>query len=290
MGCCMGGSRADNDNGQDTSDIVSPVTTDPSGTPIGEDGSKGGKIPYYGTPGGSMTGGNSRGGPYVGSTVHSLGSNYNPTKVSSDYIKNMKSSNIDALSAANESGGDPSKVHLDNNGYYAYGKYQLNSGTGSVNEFLKYEKVNDPDAYDKLIAAGGDTVEGQQSQAFQNAWKEAASNSSFADDQQAFFKTTYYDKAAQNLKDAGVDVDNLSTGAKQIIWSTSVQMGAGTSVMTNALSGMDKSNLSSSDFINAVSDYKINNVNSEFRSSNQATRAAVANRFSNERVAALGNN
>lgn len=289
MGCCMSGSRANNDNGQDTSDITITSPTAPDGTPIGKDGSNGGITPYYGTPGGSMTGGNPRGGPYVGSTVHSLGTNYTPTKVNSDYINNMKSSNIDALSAANESGGDPAKINLDNNGYYAYGKYQLNSGTGSVNEFLKYEKVNDPDAYTKLMAAGGDRITGQQSKAFQNAWTEVAQNPSFSDDQQAFFKTTYYDVAASKLKNAGVDVDNLSTGAKQIIWSTSVQMGSGTSVMTNAISGMDTKNMSSSDFINAVSDYKINNVNNEFRSSNQAVKSSVAKRFANERVAALGN-
>lgn len=290
MGCCMGGSRADNDNGQDMSDIVSPVPTAPDGVPIGKDGSHGGTIPYYGTPGGSMTGGNPRGGPYVGATVHSLGTNYTPTKISSDYIKQMKSDKLSALSDHFESGNDPGKVHLDNNNFYAYGKNQMNSGTGTVNTFLKFEKVNDPEAYTKLMAAGGGTISGQQSVDFQNAWKELGSKSSFSDDQDAFMKTNFYDKAAKKLENVGVNVDGLSTGAKQLIWSTSAMVGPDSSVMVNAIKGMDKSNMSSSDFINAVSDYKINNVNSIYRSSNSAVRSAVAHRMAMERVAALGNN
>ena len=288
MGCCMSGSRTDNDNGEDT---INPLTTAPDGTPIGQDGSKGGTIPYYGTPGGSMSGGGkASGGPYVGATAHSM-TNYNPSKVSSDYISKMKSSNLDALSSQNESSGDPAKVHMDNNGYYAYGTYQLNSGTGSVNKFLQYEQVNNPDAYEKLMAAGGGTVSGQQSSEFQNAWASVTgSNSSFADDQEAFIKTTYYDKAVDSLEKSGVNVDNLSTGAKQIIWSTAVQYGAGTDVMTSALANVDKSNLTSTEFINTVSDYKQSTVSSYFKSSTSATQSSVAKRFASERVGALSNN
>lgn len=290
MGCCMSGSRTANDNGNDGTDLVNSQTTDPAGTVIGDDGSAGGTIPYYGTPGGSMTGGNNKGGPYTGATVHSLGTNYNPTKVSSDYISQMKSQNLDALSASSESNGNPAAINLDNNGYYAYGKYQMNSGTGSVNEFLAYEKVNNPTAYSQLMAAGGDSISGQQSSAFQSAWSNLANtDSSFSDDQTAFIKTNYYDTAVSNLENQGVDVDNLSTGAKQLIWSTSVQYGANSSVMTNALANVNKSTMSSNDFINTLSDYKESTVSTYFSKSSSAVQSSVASRFANERIGALNN-
>lgn len=267
--------------------------TTPDGTPIGQDGSKGGTVPYYASPGGgggAATTLNSRGGgPYVSAdSEHATGSNYKP-KIANHNV----SKELGGLSEKYESNGDPGAIGYDKKGGYSYGTYQIASNTGTMNNFLKYEQTNNPDAYNKLMAAGG--VSGAQtgSSEFQSTWKDLAANdSSFASDQKSFIQSNNYDVAVSNIeKSTGLDINSRSLAVQDAVWSTAVQNGPNSSIFTNAFAGKDVSKMSDSDIINSIYNergkYNSNGSLAYFSSSSPAIQNSVANRLQNERSDAL---
>jgi hypothetical protein len=68
---------------------------------------------------------------------------------------------------------------------------------------------------------------------------------------------------------------------QDLVWSCSVQLGPGnTKIFTDPLRG--KAQLSDVEIIKAVTQYKISNVNTLLKSSSQAIRDCVVNRWRNE--------
>lgn len=288
MGCCKGSSAGYSSTNYNSID----VTTDkaPDGITIGQDGSKGGTIPYYSTPGGAVsTSSNSSGGSYTANdTEHSTGLNYSAKKANSNVAKGLG-----GLSSKYESNGDPGSIGYDSTGGYSYGKYQISTKVGSMNNFLTYEKTNNPSAYSKLMAAGGDSISGQSSSSFQSAWKDLAANdSSFSSDQDGFIQSTHYDIAASNiLNSTGLDVNKRSLAVQDVVWSTSVQNGPNSSVFTNAFAGKDVNSMSDADIINSIYDERSKTTSSGtlvyFSKSSKSIQNSVANRLTNERQDAL---
>lgn len=273
---------------------VTSSDTTPDGTPIGQDGSKGGTIPYYASPGGGggqATLTNDRnGGPYTASaSEHATGKNYNPKPANKNVSKELG-----GLSEKYESNGDPGAIGYDRKGGYSYGSYQIASNTGTMKNFLSYEKENNPSAYAKLMAAGG--VNGAQtgSSSFQSAWKDLASNdSNFSSDQKSFIQSNNYDVAVSNIKNStGLDINSRSLAVQDAVWSTSVQNGPNSSVFKNAFAGKDVSKMSDSDVINAIYDergsYNANGSLKYFSGSSPAIQNSVANRLASEKSDALG--
>lgn len=272
MGCCMGSSKRNaNDTGGST---VS--NTDPS-----DDGT----IPYWSSPGGSdpsNNASNKTGGPYAG-TSSSVKNNYVP--VNTDGI--CDAGQIGAVSQQYESNGNAGSIGYDSAGGSSYGLYQLSSNRGSVDSYMSYLKVNDPDAYSRLSSSGS-----VGSSAFNSAWKnEAATNSKFAGEQECFIKQYYYDATANYIKSRyGVDLSSQPLAVQQAVWSTSVQMGQHSSVFDKVFSNLPD-NASSDDIINRIYDERGRTTSSGslayFSSSSASVQKSVANRFANERAQLL---
>jgi hypothetical protein len=123
---------------------------------------------------------------------------------------------------------------------------------------------------------------------FDDAWKAIAleHREEFNEDQHEYIKKAYYDVMISGLKRSGLDMTNYGPAVQDLIWSTAVQFGPGKlSVFTEPLKG--KSNLTEAEIVNLVSDHKINNVDSYFRSSSAGIRAGVKKRYAEEKTTLL---
>ena len=119
---------------------------------------------------------------------------------------------------------------------------------------------------------------------FDSKWQELASSQreAFEKDQHDYVKRVYYDVMLANLARTGLDLSGFGPAVQDLIWSTAVQFGPSrTSIFTEPLKG--KSKLSDSDIVNIVSEYKIANVETFFKSSGPAIIAGVRDRYSSEK-------
>ena len=125
--------------------------------------------------------------------------------------------------------------------------------------------------------------------AFDSKWKEVASSKSqeFKDDQHDYVKRVYYDVMIANLQRAGYDMTKYGPAVQDLVWSTAVQFGPGrVTIFTVPLKG--KSELTDKDIVNLVSEYKLSQVDTLFKSSSENIRTGVKNRFASEKTALLG--
>ena len=121
--------------------------------------------------------------------------------------------------------------------------------------------------------------------AFDAKWREIASKypDEFEKDQHDYTQKVYYDVMVANLKRKGMDLTGFGPAVQDLIWSTSVQFGPGrTSIFTTPLDG--KSELTDKDIVNLVSEYKIANAPTFFKSSGQAVISGVENRYRSEQT------
>ena len=161
----------------------------------------------------------------------------------------------------------------------SYGSYQLSSKTGTLNRFLQSSGYGNQ--FNGLVPGTA---------AFNNKWKQlAATDKNFGAAQQNFIKQTHYDPMLANLKKNGIDLSNRGSAVKELVWSTANQHGANSSVIANALKGMDSSKMSDAGIISAVQGYKTKNYKSLFRGSPQNWPGLV-NRFAKEEKALLALN
>jgi len=120
--------------------------------------------------------------------------------------------------------------------------------------------------------------------AFDSKWREIASSDGvgFAKDQHDYTKKKYYDVMVANLQSKGLDLSSFGPAVQDLIWSTAVQFGpARTSIFVEPLSG--KAKLTDTDIVNLVSQYKIQNVDTFFKSSGPAIIAGVRRRYQDEK-------
>jgi LysM repeat protein len=193
---------------------------------------------------------------------------------------------LGTLSSKYESSGNPGAISTGAGdiGGKSYGTYQLASKMGSVNKFMDYLKTANPEYYNKLYTAytTGGVGFGNN---FDNAWKQLATSDpeGFEKAQHDYIQAQYYDKAAQKLKDAGFDISTKSPALQNVLWSTAVQHGVNGAVNLFKTAGLTGSD---SDIINNVYNER-SNVNKYFKSSSDAVKQGVKNRFENERKDAL---
>lgn len=120
--------------------------------------------------------------------------------------------------------------------------------------------------------------------AFDSKWREIASSDteSFEKDQHDYVKKKYYDVMVANLQSKGLDLSSFGPAVQDLIWSTAVQFGPGrTSIFTEPLAG--KSKLTDTDIVNLVSQYKLQNVETFFKSSGSTIIAGVRTRYQSEK-------
>ena len=283
MGCCLsGGQLTQNFNKIDIKNDEAP-----DGIKLGQDGSKGGTIPYYSTPGGGMSTTDTGAGPYVNNgSEHATGSSYTPEKVTN------VSKELGGLSANYESNGNPGAIGYDSTGGWSYGKYQIAANPGTMRNFLSYIQVNDTTAYTTLTSAGGNSGALSGSTEFQAAWKNlAANNTKFSDDQKGFIQTTHYDVAVNDIKNrTGMDVNTKPLAVQDVVWSTAVQNGPKSSVFKLAFAGKNANAMSNEDIINAIYDERGRSSGGHlvyFGKSTPKIQKSVSDRFAKERKQAL---
>lgn len=161
----------------------------------------------------------------------------------------------------------------------SYGMYQIATNTGTMNNFLNYLKKTNSKMYNMLSKYKPGTA------AFNTAWKGIAgvNPAGFTQVQHGFIQATHYDPAARSIKSAlGVDVNKLSKAMKDVLWSTSVQHGAGGALNVFKGAGI-KPGMSEAEMIRRIyAERGANNGKKYFSRSSPSIRASVVNRFKSE--------
>lgn len=124
--------------------------------------------------------------------------------------------------------------------------------------------------------------------AFDEKWKEIASQypTEFKKDQHDYIQAKYYDVAISNLKRNNLDLSIYGPAVQDLVWSTAVQLGPNNiKAFTEPLK--DKTKLSDTDIVSIVSEWKIANVDTLFKSSSQSIKNGVKNRYIDEKQALL---
>jgi len=195
---------------------------------------------------------------------------------------------LGALSSGFESNGRPGAIGRDKNGGFSYGQYQIACRPGTMATFLVFLAQRFPALSAPLHAAGGVTAATQGSEAFKAAWRMLAADPAFAASQHAFIAETHYEPFALNLLESlGLDLAQRSGALRDVVWSVAVQHGPGNVVFDRALAPLGRP-LPADDavLINAVYDER-SQTDKYFSKSTAEVRAAVADRFREERKLAL---
>lgn len=124
--------------------------------------------------------------------------------------------------------------------------------------------------------------------AFDSTWVRVANQHRdvFKEEQHEYIKRKYYDVAIANLNRRGLDLSSYGPAVHDLIWSGAVQFGpANVRAFTETLQG--KSQLTDKDIVNLVSEWKINNVDTLFKSSSQSIKDGVKNRYKSEKQSLL---
>ncbi|MDT8716128.1 hypothetical protein IAI10_05630 [Clostridium sp. 19966] len=212
-------------------------------------------------------------------------------------IWDTNASILGVLSAKYESNGDPGAI--SNNpgdiGGKSYGAWQFASKMGSVDSFLSWLKNVNYNYYQQLIAAktaDGDTFGNN----FDNAWKSIAKadREVFLQLQHDYTKAAYYDSEVSLIKSTfNIDISAQSFALQNVIWSTAVQHGVYGA--RNILRAVD-SRTSLSYYLNTKNDDETiinsiyderSNVDKYFAGNSDSVKAAVKQRFADERSDAI---
>lgn len=154
----------------------------------------------------------------------------------------------------------------------SYGTYQLSSRMGTLKRFI--DMMGYQTDFKGIPLA---------STAFDNKWRELAKNPAFGEAQHEFIKRTHFQPQIDFLKRNGLDFENRGPGVLDAIWSTAVQFGPGTQLITRALAGIKNPNdLTDEQIIRAIQKRKIDNNDSFLRSSSPEVRRGTLNRANNE--------
>ena len=186
------------------------------------------------------------------------------------------------LSKRYESNGKPGAIGFDAVGGWSYGLYQIATRTGTMSLFLAWLANSSYKwAYERLNRAGGDIAARDGSAAFKAAWADLADDPEFANAQHDYIKTSHYDVQAARVNAAGVDPETRSCAFRDVIWSTAVQHGGKTNVITGVIA--EHGALPDAQLIPLIYSER----RTRFGSSTPTIRASVMRRFDSEQALAL---
>lgn len=148
-------------------------------------------------------------------------------------VKNMPVSTdvevVGDLSAKFESGSKGvSAIGYDRVGGTSYGKYQIASNTGTMDNFIEFLKGKNPELAERLELSGPANT-GSKHGKMPDEWRKIAAEdpTGFEKMQHDFIRSSHYDPAVKKiLAQTGIDVNQLPEPLREVLWSTSVQHGA----------------------------------------------------------------
>lgn len=245
----------------------------------------------------SSMGGNSMENSLMQDALHGLASimRHEQTTAGSG-SKSGKQPAIGALSSTFESGTQGvNAIGYDKNGGTSYGTYQIASRPGTMKGFIEFLRDKEPAWAAKLKAAGpADT--GSTKGRMPEAWRSIAAENpeKFGQLQRDFIEASHYTPARDKiLARTGVDMDTMPAAAREALWSTAVQHGAGGAAKifgrTIKAIGTDQPE---HEFAQKLIDKVYDNRKSQFGSSTASVQASVKNRMNVEKdmVLAMLNN
>lgn len=199
---------------------------------------------------------------------------------------------LGTLSAQYESGRDgPVAIGWDSTGGWSYGQYQLAAKVGAMGEYISWCNSNAPDVYQVLAGAGGESAAKQGTETFKNTWKQLMADPHAAETQHTYIANKYYGGGLRSIqRRTGVDLSSRSPIVGDVIWSTSVQHGAGgcAKIFERAFQTLGTTNPSDAAIIEAVYNERgRNNGQAYFGRSTPGVRASVVRRFQNEKADGL---
>jgi len=189
---------------------------------------------------------------------------------------------IGNLSKRYESNGKPGAIGFDAVGGWSYGLYQIATRTGTMSLFLAWlANSRYKWAYERLKRAGGDIAARDGSAAFKTAWTGLADDQEFTNAQHEYIKVSHYDVQAGRINAHGLNIDTRSGALRDVVWSTAVQHGAKTNVITGVIA--EHGALPDAQLIPLIYAER----RTRFGSSTPAVRASVMRRFDAECAEAL---
>ena len=190
------------------------------------------------------------------------------------------SEGLGSLSAKYESGKRGSDaVGFDSTGGTSYGKYQIATRTGTMDAYMNYIKDKQPEAYERLKAAG--PADSGKNGKFAQEWKKLSAEGKLGTSEHDFIKATHFDPAFNGIENKELrDKISGSKAMQDVLWSTSVQHGGkGASKIMNKVY---KEGMTEEELISAV--YKERGT--KFGSSTPEVQASVHARFAQEEAQA----
>jgi hypothetical protein len=199
---------------------------------------------------------------------------------------------LGTLSAAYESGREgPVAIGWDSTGGWSYGQYQLAANTGAMAEYLSWAQTNAPQVYEALSRAGGDQAARNGTDTFKNTWRTLMADPVAAESQHEYIANKYYGGGLRAIqRRTGVDLSTRSPIVGDVIWSTSVQHGAGGAarIFERAFQTLGTTNPSDAAIIEAVYNERgAENGMRYFGRSTPNVRSSVVRRFQNEKADGL---
>ena len=199
---------------------------------------------------------------------------------------------LGSLSAKYESGNKGSEaVGWDSTGGTSYGKYQIATKTGTMDNFLKYAEKENPEVAARLKMAG--PADGGKDGAFAKEWKKLVEEGKMGDLEHNFIQKSHYDPAMKAISgNKGLsDMMQNSSALQDVMWSTSVQHGAGSvgkdvkggSGAAGIFNKVYKEGMSEEELIKAVYAER----STKFGSSTEGVQKSVKSRFADEEKNAL---
>ena len=168
------------------------------------------------------------------------------------------------------------------NGGKSYGRYQIETKKGTMNEYLQYSN-NYNGHFNGLKPA---------TPAFDAKWKELAATDTeaFSKSQHNFIIEHHYMPELQKLEDRGYDFSTRGKAIQDMVWSTSVQY---RKLLPRVIqraereSGLDFQTATDAEIITAVQNSKLKHVEQDFRSNKPEVRQSVRNRIPREKNSLL---
>jgi len=195
------------------------------------------------------------------------------------------------LAAQFESGeAGVAAIGYDRVGGTSYGKYQIASKPGTMDEFLTYLDAKRPEWADRLRNAGpADT--GSKQGSMPSVWQSIAAEdpAGFERVQHDFISQKTYDPARDMILDrTGLDFDNAPPALQEVLWSTSVQHGpTGAANIFNKVINRFLDKGQNDDFNAQLIKGVYESRKNQFGSSTARVQKSVAHRMDSEKQLAL---